>query len=490
MTFPSNAAVPSDLTAALWRIYQHGLGTADAVAHLDYLLTLFLLKCLDQAPLSPSPEASTPPPTAQLVVPEAARFTTLVARRLEPQVGRRLDEGLAALTEANPDILAHVFTHVVFSLPPPGSAVAWDRYLQQQLAFVEALPLAAALQADPHAPGRATSALLARVARQAGKKGSAWCTPPEVADLLAGLLAPQVGERLSDPHCGSGALLGALAAQVDPQQVTWSGQEPDPVAYGRCRLRLLLQGITHAQLALGDALRSPLLLTGGALPQVDVVATQPPLSTGAWGHELAAQDPYHRFWRGVPPATQGDFAYISHVLATLNGRTGRAGLLVGHGALYRTGHDGRIRQQLLEENLLDAVIGLPAQVLPGLNSPVALLLFRQGRTRHDVLFMEASALPELPSLASPLSAEASTRLIQTYQTYASVAPYARCVPLKELHQNQYNLNLARYVPTPPAEPVGDLHLTQAEIGRLEGELQRVQAAVQTCLHALGIVESV
>lgn len=485
-------AAPSDLTAALWQAYQQSRGTADAVAHMDYLLTLFWLKCLDQeqwslAAASPKQPARWLP---SLVVPAAAQFATLLAQRLTPQLGARLDEALAALTAANPDVLTDVFTHVVFAEPAHVSAAAArDRYLQQQLALVDALPLPAATQESARAPGRAASALIARVARPLGKSGSAWCTPPEVADLLARLLAPQAGERLSDPHCGSGALLAALAEQVDPQQVSWSGQEPDPAAYGRGRLRLLLYGLPHAQLVLGDTLRSPRLLDAQGLQPADVVATQPPLTTRGWGHELAAQDPYHRFWRGVPPATQGDFAYISHVLATLPGPAGRAGLLVGHGALYRTGQDGRIRQQLLEENLLDAVISLPAQVVPGLNSPLAILLFRRGRTRQDVLFVEASAAPGLAPATSVLGDEELARLVQAYRTYAAAPPYARCVPLTELRQHQYNLSPARYLPPSVPEVGGTLREAQAEILHLERELLGVQAELQTCWQALGIAAS-
>jgi type I restriction enzyme M protein len=489
MISSASAAAPPDLTAALWRAYQQGQGAADAIVHLDYVLTLFLLKylahesprCLPAAPSSELPA---------LVVPEAAQFATLVAQRLEPRLGERLDGALRDLVAANPGVLTHVFDHVVFAQSPHVRApAARDHYLQQQFTLLDALPLAAATQLDPQAPGRAASALLARIARQTGKEGSAWCTPPEVATLLARLLAPQAGERLSDPHCGSGALLGALAEQVAPHQVRWSGQERDQAAYGRCRLRLLLHGITHAQLELGDTITTPRLLAAGELQQFDVVVAQLSLRTGPWGQELAAQDPYHRFWRGVPPATQSDFAYISHVLATLHGTTGRAGLLVGHGALYRVGQDRRIRQQLLAENLLDAVIGLPAQVLPGVNSPLAILLFRPGRTRQEVLFLDASAGSGLAASAPALSADGLTPLVQAYHAYEAVPPYGRCVPLAELRANEYNLNLALYVPTQLPEPIGDLRSTHAEIRRLQDELQRVQQDWQTCLRGLGIVET-
>lgn len=487
MTPTPNSAEPRDLSAALWHTYQQGRGTADALLHQDYVLALFFLKCLDQAALLPPRRgSSTSHALSQIVVPAVAQFSRLVAQRLVPELGTRLNEAFRVLTEANPEVLAQAFAHLNFAQPPHvTAAAAGDRYLQQQLVLIDALPL----QGNTRELGRAASALLTRVARHVGKPGTAWCTPPEVAELLARLLAPQAGEQFSDPHCGSGALLEALAEQVGGQPLTLSGQEPDPAAYGRCRLRLLLQGVTPAQLACGDSLADPRLLAGSKLQQFDAVATQLPLGPSAWNREEALKNPCERFWRGVPPATQSDFAYISHVLATIQGPQGRAGLLLGHGALFRTGQDGKIRQQLLEENLLDAVIGLPAQVLPGFNSPLAILLFRRGRTRQDVLFVQVSEPAALDPAGSPLTDACLNQVVQCYHTYDAALPYARCVSPEELRQNQYNLSPARYVSAPAPELNGNWHSTQAEIQRLLAELHRVQAELLPCLHALGIAEA-
>jgi type I restriction enzyme M protein len=238
-----------------------------------------------------------------------------------------------------------------------------------------------------------------------------------------------------------------------------------------------------------DTLRSPTLLEEGRLMRFNVVVANPPFSLDKWGASMAENDPYKRFWRGVPPKSVGDYAFISHMIETTYtdpSHNGRVGVIVPHGVLFRGGAEGKIRRALLEENLFDAVIGLPSNLFYGTGIPAAILIFKRNKTDNKVLFVDASREFEAESNQNRLHETDIERILETYRQRQSVSKYAYLAAFEEIEENDFNLNIPRYVDTFEEEEEIDLGAVQAEIEDLELKLAGAQGKLVGYLRELGL----
>jgi type I restriction enzyme M protein len=269
------------------------------------------------------------------------------------------------------------------------------------------------------------------------------------------------------------------------------GQEVNGSTWALCMMNMFLHNmpVTHAHIKWSDTLRDPQLLEGDHLAHFNVVVANPPFSLDKWGAETAAHDPYRRFWRGVPPKSKGDYAFISHMIETTfrePSENGRVGVIVPHGVLFRGSSEGAIRRQLVDENLLDAVIGLPANLFYGTGIPAAILIFKRNRADDGVLFIDASREFEAGTNQNRLRQQDIERIVLTYRDRQTVEKYAYLASRAEIAENDYNLNIPRYVDTFEAEEAIDLRAVQAEINQLEGKLADVKARMAGYLRELGL----
>jgi len=228
-------------------------------------------------------------------------------------------------------------------------------------------------------------------------------------------------------------------------------------------------------LAWGDTLKDPRLVAEGQLQKFDVVVSSPPFNVKDWGQEAAATDPYGRYRRGVPPRASADYAFISHMVETLEPSHGRMAVVVSHGVLFRSGAELQIRRQLLEENLVDAVIALPAKLLPNTSLPIALLVFRKDKRDGQVLFIDASRQFEYGKTQNQLRDEDVAQIEKTYAARADVEGYARLVPLEGILQNDCNLNVVLYVGAVEQVRLVDLEALRAERAQLRAELEGLES---------------
>ena len=225
----------------------------------------------------------------------------------------------------------------------------------------------------------------------------------------------------------------------------------------------------------------------------DVVVANPPFSLDKWGAENADSDHFRRFWRGIPPKSKGDYAFITHMIEIAKRQTGRVAVVVPHGVLFRGGAEGAIRKALIEENLLDAVIGLPANLFTTTGIPVAILVFDRSREqgganddRRDVLFIDASNECTPGKTQNLLEDGHIARIVEIYRTRAEEPKYSHCASAEEIAENDFNLNIPRYVDTFEAEEEIDVAAVQAEIEQIEGELAEVRSQMQAYLKELGV----
>ncbi len=311
--------------------------------------------------------------------------------------------------------------------------------------------------------------------------------------MLARLAAPASGNTICDPACGSGSLLIRAAEVVGSDNYALYGQEVNGATWALARMNMFLHSKDAARIEWCDTLNSPALIEDDHLMKFDVVVANPPFSLDKWGAEHAGGDKYKRFWRGIPPKSKGDYGFISHMIEIARPQSGRVAVIVPHGVLFRGGSEGKIRQALIEENLLDAVVGLPANLFTTTGIPVAILVFDRSReqggvneARKDILFIDASKEFTPSKTQNLMTDEHIQKVLDTYRTRDELDKYSHRAAPEEITENEYNLNIPRYVDTFEPEEEIDVAALQKEINRLEGELVQVRGRMAEYLKELGV----
>ncbi len=302
------------------------------------------------------------------------------------------------------------------------------------------------------------------------------------------MLAPQPDERICDPACGSGSLLLKCANEVGSENYSLFGQEAINSTWALCMMNMFLHNVNDPRIERGDTLLEPRLVEDDKLMKFDVVVANPPFSLAKWGADQSGKeaDTFNRWHRGVPPKSKGDYAFISHMVETTTEGHGRVGVVVPHGVLFRGGKEGQIRQELIEENLLDAVIGLPANLFFGTGIPAVVLIFRRDRGKKtNVLFIDASKEIEQGKNQNKIRVDVEVKkIVKTYQVRKEVDKYAYVASREEIKENDYNLNIPRYVDTFEEDEEVDISAVQQNIVELEAELAQVRGDISTVLKEL------
>lgn len=427
-----------------------------------------------------------------------ASFDALYERRTRSNIGELINVALEAIEDANKAKLEHVFRNIDFNSEPNlGQAKDRNRRLNHLLEdFAKPqLDLRPSRIGNQDVIGNAYEYLISRFAADSGKKGGEFYTPNEVATLLAKLLKAKPGDTICDPACGSGSLLIRVAKEVDSNNFALYGQESNGSTWALCRMNMFLHAMDNARVEWCNTITSPSLVEGDRLLKFNVVVANPPFSLDKWGHDHAENDPYNRFWRGLPPKSKGDYAFISHMIETALEDEGRVGVIVPHGVLFRGGAEGKIRQKLIEDNFLEAVIGLPANLFFGTGIPAAIVIFnrarkswhkaRAHRDKH-ILFIDASREFEDGTNQNRLRDQDIAKIIDTFDAFKQVDKYAYPATLAEIEENEFNLNIPRYVDTFEPEPEVDIPTVRKEIATLEDELTAVDKELNGYLKELGL----
>jgi len=434
-------------------------------------------------------------------LPENATFDYLFENRNDVQLGDLIDRVLEQIEDSNRLKLAGVFRNITFNSESNlGQTKDRNRRLKNLLVDFSEMDLQPSHLEGNDVIGDAYEYLISMFAGDEGKKSGEFYTPSEVSTLLAKLLAPEPGNRLNDPTCGSGSLLIKLSKEVGSGNFSLYGQEVNGSTWALARMNMFLHEIDNATIEWGDTINNPRLLEGDELMKFHIVAANPPFSLDKWGAENAVADQYNRFHRGVPPKSKGDYAFISHMIETTYEDIGRVGVIMPHGVLFRKSSEGKIRQQLIEENLLEAVIGLPANLFFGTGIPAAILIFNKAKGNNkDVLFIDASKGFETGKNQNRLRDEDIHRIVELYKSFKRDAPlttdegrviedkYAYRATFSEIKENDFNLNIPRYVDTFEEEEEVDIKSVQLEIIKIEQELKELQLEMNKYLEDLNFL---
>ncbi len=336
--------------------------------------------------------------------------------------------------------------------------------------------------------GRAYEYLIKRFADKANKKAGEFYTPRSIIRLMVNILDPQPGETVYDPACGTGGMLLETIHHVkeqggDPRLIKLKGQEKNLTTEAIARMNLYLHGMEDFDVRRGDTLRDPKFLVHDQLEQFDCVIANPPFSLKEWGHDKWQSDPFNRQIFGLAPKTNGDFAWVMHMYSSMKNNGSRMAVVLPHGVLFRSGAEAKIRKKLLEVGAIKAVIGLAGNLFYGAGIPACILLLgKTRRTKAPILFINAEEVFTKGRGQNTLStAQADT--IYTIYTKQHQNPHeqeglSRWVEYSELKENDFNLNIARYVQKPleeetitVEEALRDFKEKLAELERAENELE-------------------
>ncbi|WP_320545957.1 type I restriction-modification system subunit M [Aeromonas veronii] len=496
-----------DINKALWSACDTFRGTISADTYKDFVLTMLFLKYISdvwqdhydgyKAEYGDEPELIEEMlKNERFVLPKQASFYSLFERRFEPGNGERIDQALHAIEEANgtklKDAGKSVFQDISFNTDRLGEEKQKNtilRHLMEDFAKDE-LNLKPSRVGTLDVIGNAYEYLIKNFAASGGQKAGEFYTPPEVSDLIAELLEPMPGDTICDPACGSGSLLMKCGRKVvanhGEKHYALYGQEAIGSTWSLAKMNMFLHGEDNHKIEWGDTIRNPKLLDkNGDLMRFDIVTANPPFSLDKWGHEEAGNDKFGRFKRGLPPKTKGDYAFILHMIETLKPKSGRMGVVVPHGVLFRGSSEGKIRQALIDENLLDAVIGLPEKLFYGTGIPAAILIFKKQKLDDNVLFIDASREFKAGKNQNLLSADNIAKIVATYRNGGNIDKYAYLASLKEIIDNDYNLNIPRYVDTFEEEAEIDLLAVRAEREQLKAQLAELETEMANYLKELG-----
>lgn len=487
----------SEINNKVWKACDTFRGTVDAGQYKDYILTMLFIKYISDVNKEKKEEyekkykgdaarIERALKHERFALPEQSSFDYLYAKRNETNLGDIINIGLEALEEANRSKLEKVFRNIDYNSEANlGQTTDRNRRLQNLLKDFEGLNLQPSNLEDNDVIGDSYEFLIGNFAAGAGKKAGEFYTASKVSQLLAKLVEPKAGDRICDPTCGSGSLLLKVAKEVGNTNVSLNGQEVNGSTYALARMNMFLHEMDNANIQWGDTLNSPKLVENDALMKFDVVVANPPFSLDKWGADNASSDRYSRFHRGVPPKSKGDYAFITHMIETLN-EHGKAGVILPHGVLFRGSSEGKIRKQLIDENLLKAVVGLPANLFFGTGIPASILIFDKNKGDNtEVLFIDASNEFENGKNQNKLREKDVEKIYNTFADWKVIDKYSHIATLEEIQENDYNLNIPRYVDTFVEEEPVDIVATQKEIVALKAKLTEVESQMEVYLKEMG-----
>ena len=404
-------------------------------------------------------------------------------------IGEKINDVFAKITLENSPKLDGILDRIDFN----DKEVLPDATLSDLIQHFNKIPLAnQAVSGD--VLGQAYEYLIEQFADDAGKKGGEFYTPAMVVELLVMMLKPQELESVYDPCSGSGGMLVHAANYLkqngkDPVKLFMYGQESNRNTFVIAKMNMFLHGYENAHIERGDTFLEPKHVENGQLKKFDMVLANPPWNQKNWHHEKwKSGDPFNRFPFGLPSKSSGDWAWLQLMYASLN-KGGRMGIVMDNGVLFRGSGEGKIRKQFIEKDLIEAVIGLPGNLFYNTGSPGCLVLFNDNKPENrkgKILLIDASKDYLDAKNQNFLRKEDIDKTAAAFDSFETVERYCTVADMEEIEENDYNLNISRYVDTTePEEPV-DISEVLESLKKIESERKDVQSKLDDYLREIGI----
>ncbi len=442
----------SDLYSSLWRSCDELRGGMDASQYKDYILTLLFVKYVTDKAKADR--------TSLIDVPAGGSFDDMVALKGDKEIGDKINKIIAKLAAANG--LEKVIDLADFNDEEKlGKGKEMQDRLSKLVTIFADLDFRGSRAEGDDLLGDAYEYLMRHFATESGKSKGQFYTPAEVSRVLAKVVGIGPDTRqdhtVYDPTCGSGSLLLKVADEA-PRGLTIYGQEKDNATWALAQMNMILHGYEDRDIRKGDTITSPQLITGSQLRTFDFAVANPPFSVKSWSNGL--ENEYGRFEFGRPPAKNGDYAFLLHILKSLKSN-GKAAVILPHGVLFRGNAEANIRRELLRRGYIKGIIGLPDNLFYGTGIPACIVVLdkENAQARTGVFMIDASKGFIKDGAKNRLRARDIHKIVDVFNKQTEIERYSRMVPLHEIAdpKNDYNLNIPRYIDSSEPEDIQDLH---------------------------------
>ena len=444
----------SQLYASLWQSCDELRGGMDASQYKDYILTLLFMKYVS--------DKAENDPYALITVPEGGGFSDMVALIGNRDIGEKINGIISAFAKAN-DLNGVIDQANFDDNSKLGSGKEKQDRLSKLVAIFNDLDFSANRAEGDDLLGDAYEYLMRHFATESGKSKGQFYTPAEVSRIMAKVIGigtdTQQDQTIYDPTCGSGSLL-LKATDEAPRGLTIYGQEKDNATHALARMNMILHDNITADLRHGNTLAAPDFTDEDRLKTFDFAVANPPFSDKAWTNGLTPEnDPYNRFEYGVPPAKNGDYAFLLHFIVSLKS-SGKGAIILPHGVLFRGNKESDIRRNLIVRGYIKGIIGLPANLFYGTGIPACILVIdkENAYTRKGIFMIDASSGFLKDGNKNRLRAQDLHKIVAVFNEQTELPRYSRMVPISEIADlpNDYNLNIPRYIDTSEPEDLHDL----------------------------------
>ncbi|AOM82067.1 type I restriction-modification system subunit M [Salisediminibacterium beveridgei] len=496
----------SDINAVLWSAADTFRGKIDSSTYKDYILTMLFIKYISDSYKEHLAEytekyngdekrINRALSRERFVLEQSASFDYLYEQRHNPEIGEIINKALEKIEDENTGKLRGVFRNIDFNSETVlGRTKERNALLRSLLEDFNEISLKPSDVGREDIIGDSYQYMIEQFASDAGKKGGEFFTPSMLSELIARLVEPKENDRIYDPTCGSGSLLIRVSNQVANKKVAIYGQERNGQTQSLAMMNMYLHGIDDAKIEWGDTLANPLHLENDKLMKFQRIVANPPFSLEKWSMGFAndtsddksfvmesSLDPYRRFEWGIPPKSKGDFAFVQHMIHSLSNE-GTMVTLLPHGVLFRGNSEKKIRESIIQMNLLDAVIGLPGNLFFGdVSISAVILIFKKNRPRKEVLFIDASGAEcfEKGTNQNKLREIDIQRILNAYKEYETLDSFAYKASVDEIIENDYNMNIPRYfeshyneIRINMKEVKEDIHAIKSKISDLEDKMDK------------------
>ncbi len=447
----------SQLYSSLWQSCDELRGGMDASQYKDYVLTLLFMKYVS--------DRNAGRKDALIEVPEGGGFADMARLKGDKEIGEKINKIISRFAEAND--LKGVVDQADFNDDAKlGAGKEMQDRLARLIGIFEGLDFSANRADGDDLLGDAYEYLMRNFATESGKSKGQFYTPAEVSRIMARVIGIGGASRLKeptvyDPTCGSGSLLIKAANESGSRKIAIYGQEMDNATWSLARMNMILHGHATAEIWRGNTIAAPHFKDkSGGLHRFDFAVANPPFSTKAWANGIKPEaDEFRRFEYGVPPEKNGDYAFLLHLVSSLNS-TGKGAIILPHGVLFRGGKEADIRKRLVEQGLVQGIIGLPANLFFGTGIPACVIVIdkENAAARKGVFIVDASKGFLKDGNKNRLREQDIHKIVDVFTKRVELPRYSRLVPLSEIASdaNDYNLNIPRYIDSSEPEDLQDL----------------------------------
>ncbi len=443
----------SHLYSSLWESANQLRGGMDASQYKDYVLTILFMKYVTDKYKGDT--------YATIIIPEGGSFDDMAALKGDPEIGDKINKIIARLAQENN--LRGVIDVADFNDEARlGRGKEMVDRLSKLIGIFEGLDFSTNRADGDDLLGDAYEYFMRHFATESGKSKGQFYTPAEVSRIIAKVVGAKkaLSQEMTvyDPTCGSGSLLLKVADEA-PKGLSIFGQEKDNATAALARMNMILHGQPTAEIWQGNTLTDPHWKEqNDTLKRFDFVVANPPFSDKAWSNGLdPTHDRFERFEPGIPPAKNGDYAYLLHILASLKSR-GKAAVILPHGVLFRGGAEGNIRKNLIRRGLIKAIIGLPPNLFFGTGIPASIIVLdkEDAENRKGIFFIDASKGFKKDGNKNRLREQDIRKIVDVFSARMEIPRYSRSVTNEEIEKNDFNLNIPRYIDNSEPEDLHDL----------------------------------